>query len=225
MPRKAKEQKTETKQIINKKRSRAFAVVLYPQEAANHAFLFNWLCQFEHIVWIEHNRDTYSDDIYEDEILIHSKGSLKKSHLHVLIIYDTPKSLDSIIKKFTEFYNHDLKPSEQLEHFHVEAISSISDYLLYMCHRTLIAQYEGKYQYSPQELNGDKKLIEQVYNGSLDDRSILFEIINFVKNKNLNYTRLVQAVCGDEVPSYWYNCVMKNQATFRQVCNDNKFDK
>ena len=80
MPRKAKEQKTETNQNTIKKRSRAFAVVLYPQEDAKHAFLFNWLCQFEHIVWIEHNRDTYSYDIYEDEILIHSKGSLKKSH-------------------------------------------------------------------------------------------------------------------------------------------------
>lgn len=221
--------RTVTKQEIQettlKKRSRAFAVVLYPQEDVKHAFLFNWLCQYEHIIWIEHNRDTYSNDIYDGDILVHSKGSMKKSHLHVLILYDTPKSLDSIIKKFTEFYNYDLKPSEQIEHFHVESISSIKDYILYMCHKTLVAQYENKYQYSPSQLRGDKRLIEQVFDGQLDDKSILLEIINFVKNKSLNFSSLMQYVCSDEPPAYWYSCVMKNQNIFRTVCIDNKDSK
>lgn len=207
------------------KRGRNFAVVLYPQEDAKHAFLFDWLCRMCTIIWIEHDMDRYTSDVIDNGVVIHKQGELKKTHVHVLIMYDNPRTLDSVSKQFTDFYNCDLKPSEMLERFHVECVSSVSDYVKYMVHKTLQAQYENKYQYSPLLLHGNPSIISKALNTALDDKAIIHEIITYVKNRNLSYANLVQFVCSGEAPSYWYDYVIrKNPSIFRNICVDVKFD-
>lgn len=225
MAKKKKDGDLQKVEIVQPKRSRAFGVILYPDEDVKHAFLLDWLCKYEHVIWIKHDMDRYVSDVIEDGVLIHKKGDFKKPHIHLMFLYDQPKTLNPIIKKFTEFYNCDLKPSEQIEAFHVECISSVNDYVLYMLHRTLQAQYENKYQYNPLLIQGDKKLAAEILNLALDDRSIIVEIINFVNNKNLSFSKLIQSVCSGELPDYWYSFVMKHQNMFKQICADCRFEK
>ena len=76
------------------KKSRAFAMVLYPQEDASHYNALIKLCDIYQYAFIEHTKDVYEED-GED----HVKGELKKSHIHVILKFDNARHKSKIAKE------------------------------------------------------------------------------------------------------------------------------
>lgn len=122
-----------------KVRTRDFALILY-QEDSKHMKVLDMIKRFPKVyqaVWILHDRDILDD------------GSLKKPHYHVLCHTKTMYSVSAFLKQFLGYLDY------------VEPIHVKESYLMYMCHQTL--QSLDKTPYNPDELQGDAKIINSVY--------------------------------------------------------------
>lgn len=91
MSKKKEKQKNDNEE---NKKSRAFAIVLYPQEDASHYSALIKICDFYQYAFIEHTKDIYEED-GED----HVKGELKKSHIHVILKFDNARHKSKIAKE------------------------------------------------------------------------------------------------------------------------------
>ena len=211
-----KKKETDDKKALQT-RSRTFAVILYPAEDIKHKFLLDWYTKHERVVWITHDKDKWQA---EDEKLNsdHKAGTNKKPHVHMLIRYEQPKTLGSITKKFTDFYN--LNNTQPINNFHVEKVSDINDYIRYMIHSTIEAQYQLKYQYKQSDLHGDKQLIESALSCGRDNRSDLNKMFAYIISQDLDFCQLAQYVVSDLAPPTWKECFFANQYLFRNFCYD-----
>ena len=79
---------------MSDERSRAFAMVLYPQEDDTHYRALMKLCDIYNYAFIEHISDKYEEDTEE-----HKKGEPKKHHIHVIIKFDNPRHKSKIAKE------------------------------------------------------------------------------------------------------------------------------
>ncbi len=75
------------------KRSRTFALELYPEDNQHIAILEYIKNNFEY-AYILHDKDTYEEDTEE-----HKKGEKKKPHYHIILAFKNARTIDSIKKE------------------------------------------------------------------------------------------------------------------------------
>lgn len=75
-------------------KSRSFAFILYPQEDNTHLTALLRIKEYYKYAFIEHTSDVYEEDGEDQET-----GDTKKSHIHVVIKFDNPRSIDKIAKE------------------------------------------------------------------------------------------------------------------------------
>lgn len=203
-------------------RSRAFAIVLYPDDD-KHKYLLDWLSAFRKVVYILHDKDRYlKSDVDGVKVTDDMVGSLKKAHYHVVIYYDNARSLKSVQKEFTDFYNYG---TDRTSNFYVESISDIRSYIEYLTHTDLKSQYLGKAMYLRSSLMGDPELISSSLDIGLDDKDILNVLIKKVVSTHMPFWQLAQWVLSPDTDRVFYRCFLSYQYLFRNICYDLGFDK
>ena len=205
----------------NRIRSRSFCLVLYPDDD-KHKYLLDWLSTRRKVVYILHDKDKYlKSDVDGVKVTDDMVGSLKKAHYHVVIYYDNARSLKSVQKEFTDFYNFG---TDRTSNFHVEAVSDLRSYIEYLTHCDLKSQYLGKTIYLRDSLMGDPELISSSLD-SLDDKDVLNILINKVVSTRMPFWHLTQWVLSPDTDRVFYRCFISYQYLFRNICYDLGFDK
>lgn len=206
----------------NRIRSRAFCIVLYPDDA-KHKYLLDWLSTRRKVVYILHDKDRYlKSDVDGVKVTDDMVGTFKKAHYHVVIYYDNARSLKSVQKEFTDFYNFG---TDRTSNFHVEAVSDLRSYIEYLTHTDLKSQYLGKTIYLRNSLIGDPDLISSSLDSGLDDKSVLSVLINKVVSSHMPFWQLTQWVLSPDTDRVFYRCFISYQYLFRNICYDLGFDK
>ena len=189
-------------------RYRCFGFILYPLEDEKHAFLLKWVIDNERCVFINHNRDVYTEDVFDNDTVVHCKGELKKEHTHLLIYFSEPKTLESIQKVYNKFVSY------------IEPISSVFAQIRYFTHTDLESVYSGKTLYRIDELNGDTDLISKAFGIKKDCHSVMREMFTFAAKNKMSFARLAQYVVSVDCPIEWRDYFFKHQYVFKCVCNE-----
>lgn len=207
---------------FNRIRSRSFCLVLYPDDV-KHKFLLDWLSTRRKVVYILHDKDKYlKSDVDGVKVTDDMVGTLKKAHYHVVIYFDNARSLKSVQKEFTDFYNYG---TDRTSNFHVEAVSDLRSYIEYLTHSDLKSQYLGKTIYLRDSLIGDPDLISSSLDTCLDDKDVLNILINKVVSTRMPFWQLTQWVFSPDTDRVFYRCFISYQYLFRNICYDLGFDK
>lgn len=128
----------------NNRKSNAFCFVLYPDDD-KHIWVLQMLNRYPQIfrlVYILHDKDSWTEED-EKENPVHVAGTLKKPHYHVMCIYKNSVTASAFSQKLGGIY--------------CQIVSDRYSYMLYMLHDTFDSR--DKWQYLPQALKGDSKLI------------------------------------------------------------------
>lgn len=131
--------------MSSKGATRNFSVVLYP-DCLEHMNMLDYLLNHDYvfqIVYILHDKD-----VWEEDTEGHKIGEPKKPHYHVLVHSKNPMQLSAFLKFFHVWIDY------------AEPVSSVQSLLLYFIHSTPDSM--NKFQYSPDELKGDLKIIRSV---------------------------------------------------------------
>lgn len=80
------------------KRSRTFALELYPEDES-HIITLNYIKNNFEYAYILHDKDIHEEDTEE-----HKKGEKKKPHYHVIIAFKNARTVDSIKKELNLNY-------------------------------------------------------------------------------------------------------------------------
>lgn len=128
----------------NNKRGNTFCFLLYPDDYRHMWVLqkLNRYPQIYRLVYILHDKDSWDEDD-EKENPEHVAGTLKKAHYHVMCVYKTNVTASSFSIKLGGIY--------------CQLVSDRYAYMEYMLHDTFDSC--NKWQYLPQALKGDSKLI------------------------------------------------------------------
>lgn len=153
-------------------KSRAFGFVLYPQEDQTHYTAMYRIMQFYQYALIEHTSDTYEDDTEE-----HIKGDIKKSHIHVVIKFDNPRSIEKIAKETGLAVNYIQK-------------ANFVAYTRYLIHK----DDPMKHQYREEEISTNIPLevhsaLSLKSNYQRQSTNVILQFIQ--KNKFINFYQLV----------------------------------
>ena len=111
-------------------KSRAFALVLYPQEDSTHYSALLKITDLYEYAFIEHNKDKWEET--KDE---HKQGEQKKSHIHVILRFENARHKSKIAKEL-----------EIGEHYIQKA--NFVAYTRYLIHK----DDPTKYQYNEKEI-------------------------------------------------------------------------
>lgn len=131
----------------NSKKGLVFAFILYPDDD-RHMWVLRMLNRYPQIyrvVYILHDKDVWEKSD-EEEDPQHVAGTLKKPHYHVLCVYKSKVTASSFSRKLGGVY--------------CQLVSDRFAYILYMLHDTF--ESRDKFQYLPQDLKGDSRLIGSV---------------------------------------------------------------
>lgn len=128
----------------NNRKSNTFCFILYPDDD-KHMWVMQKLNRYPQIyrlVYIFHDKDSWD---YEDEKENpeHVAGTLKKAHYHVMCVYKNSVTASAFSQKLGGIY--------------CQVVSDRYSYMEYMLHDTYDSR--DKWQYLPQALKGDSKLI------------------------------------------------------------------
>ena len=142
-------------------RSRVWVSVLYP-ENDDHMKVISLLSQCQ-AVYILHDKDVY-DDVAEE----HKIGDLKKPHFHVVIRFNSQRTATAVANDFG------------IEPNYFRPTSNIDKALEYLIH----FNNEEKYQYSVNDVKGDKdlirKLVECVENDGQSEGDRVNDLIDYI---------------------------------------------
>lgn len=120
-------------------RYRWFTCVLYP-DCLEHNDMIKYLTTHDPVfecAYILHDRDVYDEDVVdENNVVVHSKGELKKPHWHVLI-HTKPQYELTAIRKYFHIWEE-----------HIEPVSNQYSVLLYMLHNTPDSMHKAQYDFS-----------------------------------------------------------------------------
>lgn len=134
-------EQVEAQNAYNRKRSKWFACIIYPDEDPNHKKLIDYIeshrALFPSLVYICHDKD------------VDEEGNLKKAHTHLMFKRRAFTSPEAIVKFFGGWLKY------------CEAVSSPDAYILYMIHDMPVNDDDGKYKYPPNSLKGDYKVITE----------------------------------------------------------------
>lgn len=181
-----------------KEYSRNYCFILYPDNP-KHLDIMNTLPMYRYIS-IFHDRGLENDD---------DAGQDRKKHYHVLIRFENKRSKEKLV--------NDLGIEENL----VRVCGNPDGYMLYMLHKG----YEGKEQYSVNELIGDQRLIKRVKKlmkaYSLDEEEKVETLINWIEDQDnikfMDFARYALS-CG-----HW-DVVKRSQYFFRSLIIEHNED-
>lgn len=130
------------------KRYNYFAFILYP-DCPEHVkileYVRGYLSDIMDVAWILHDRDRWSDDVYEGCQLLHKQGDVKKPHYHVVYRPNT-----STVAGQIKFWSGLLGK--------VVGVENIQGQLIYLLHKDFSSKLnEFKAEYSPDELHCSDK--------------------------------------------------------------------
>lgn len=185
-----------------------FSVVLYPDCDTNHNLLMETMIEnpqlYQHLVWIDHDRDLYIDDI-ED----HKKGEVKKKHRHVLFRHPRQSTENSVIAEFCGVVNV------------VQGVFSPEATLTYYLHKTFKAKLEGKVPYDESELQGDISFALHVLaqnTNFIQLRDIVQIVINSRSGSMAELLLTISEMPSDAQESF-YNVIKQNQSIICAMTN------
>lgn len=213
-------------------RSRTFAFVLYPREDNLHLFLCDYYSSRESCVWIEHNRDIFTQsDFNNGKCSKEDIGTLKKPHTHFLVRFKNPRSVAQMQKDCTfnvepesvllTDFNNPANDFEKVRSIYFQPVTDYSSMIRYFIHDTVDCVYQQKAKYDITELHGDKDLIYQALNYlcpvSTDVYSCLLDII---LTEHMAYHTFVQYICSHfPADSLEFQVFLKNKYDFNHICD------
>jgi hypothetical protein len=165
------------------RRFRNFATVVYPDSAPE-----NWISILEDKFIPSFISPIHDMDVNPD-------GEIKKSHYHVILIFEGKKSEDQAIEIFKSIHG-----------VGCEVVQSIRGYARYLCH----LDNPEKHQYSPEAV---RSLCGADYNGVIglviDKYKAIKEMIEFIKLNNiLSYSELLDYCSNDKFE--WFRVLCDN---------------
>lgn len=172
-------------------KSRAWTFVVYPGESAPE----NWRSIIDdfHLRWLEsplHSLDTNAD------------GSEKKPHVHVMVVFDSPRSLAQM-KEITSPLNC---PAPQV----VRDTRAMARYFIHL-------DNPEKHQYARQDLipHGGLDLDELLLRSSSDYVKISKEILTYCRENNICEYGTICDECQAHGFDDWYDCLFHNTMFFK----------
>lgn len=148
---------------------RTFTCVLYPEDD-EHMKILEYITTYYEYAYITHDNDVWDVETVDDDgITIHSVGEPKKTHIHVVINFKNPRSVDK------------LRAELGLKHLET---CNFYFYIRYLIHK----DYPKKYQYQEDEIITNMSLrvhnvLKRDYNSQEQDTRILIDYIRY-KQKN-----------------------------------------
>jgi len=189
-------------------RTRSWTFVLYPESAPN-----NWrtIIDEEYIQWVEsplHDKD------------VDENGNLKKSHLHILLIYESVKNYEQV-KEITEKLNATVPQK-------CHGAKGLVRYMIHM-------DNPEKFQYDKSKIVGHGGVdVAELLKPTATDRYILIaEMMDFVRDNNIcqmneliYYARTERfddwfpLLCDNS--AYIMSCLIRSNREERQMNSDNQ---
>lgn len=148
----------------NKKKSRIFNLLLYPDNVV-HLKAIHSLINLYKSVGICHDKDVYEKDVLnENGTIKHQAGEIKKKHYHFVVQFDNPRYISGVAKEL------------DIEERFIEVTQSFSGSKKYLLHWG----NPEKYQYDSSDLVGvlAPKLIKQLT--ELTEESQIEMLVNFI---------------------------------------------
>lgn len=185
-------------------KSRCFCFELYPD---SESYDFNEILDYIMInfdyAYISHDSDIYDKDEYDENTfeLIHKVGEKKKTHIHVLINFENPRSINTI----KELIGHDIYINS----------CNFYGYTRYLIH----LGYPNKHQYPREAIITNMELrvnnaLKCDYNSSEQDSRILLDYLysrNFTTFKDLTLYAIKNNCLGElQKRAYFYNLQCDN---------------
>lgn len=127
-----------------RKRSRTFALELYPEDETHKDILYYIIEHYEY-AFILHDKDIHETDVIDEDSgeIKHKAGEKKKEHYHVIISFYNPRELNKVLKELQEIGNIN----------HIETCNFYA-YTRYLIH----LDNPRKYQYSREDIQTNMRL-------------------------------------------------------------------
>lgn len=121
-------------------------------------------------IYILHDKDTYNEDIYnEDNSIKHKKGEIKKKHYHIVLKFKNYKWLNTLSEELN------------IEMNYFQKINNLENILCYLIHY----KEDNKYHYGLEEVKGSRDLISKlrkiIENIDTTEEERITKIINFIR--------------------------------------------
>ena len=149
-----------------------FRMMLYPEYDYKHKLVLEELEKnktvFPKLIYINHNKDIYTEEVTTATGEVHHIGELKKPHVHVLFKLKKKGRPSTIIRHFEGLISY------------VEGVENEYASATYLTHENAKSRLQGKPIYSREELKGDKDFIRELF--IQNTNSVLFnELLRVVK--------------------------------------------
>lgn len=184
------------------KRSRTFALELYPEDDV-HCVILDYIMAYFDYAYILHDKDSFDSDIFDENgNLLHKSGDLKKPHWHVIICFKNQRSVQSLL--------------DELRLDHIETCNFYA-YCRYLIH----LDSPQKFQYKSSDIKTNIELrvrnaLSLNYNSNEQDCRILLDyILNIKKDTITTFQDLTLYALHND-------CIMelkKNSFFYKQFCD------
>lgn len=170
---------------ISKKvgRSRNWTTIVYPDSAPE-----NWreIIDNVHIIWIEspkHDKDVNPD------------GTPKKAHWHIILIYDSLKTLKQVWDTVASKVNSPIP----------QKVESLSGAIRYLPH----LDNPEKYQYDEKDIkvHGAFDIDKYLHGNSADKRKVLLEILTYITDNKVKYFFEIQRYAIGHQKYDWFDII------------------
>lgn len=192
---------------MNNKRYYNFTCVIYEDDPRFQEQYVNLKMNYD-CIYIRHDKDTYDEDVYDDnKNIIHSAGDTKKPHYHFVIKCKSNKTISSIAKTC------------DIDDYMIEPIKrSFDGALRYLVHYGC----DNKYQYSVDDVESlqeylivrfRKKVLEHISEEEQTER-----IEDYLKNATQR-VKLSQLGAYARHIGQW-SCFRRNMSYFKAVLDE-----
>lgn len=164
-----------------RKRSRTFALELYPEDETHNDILYYIIEHYEY-AFILHDKDIYEKDVINEDTgeIKYKSGDIKKQHYHVIISFKNPRELNKVLQEFQELGNIN----------HIETCNFYA-YTRYLIH----LDYPRKYQYSREDIQTNMRLridnaLKREYDSNEQQTRLLLDYIRSFKGGYVTFNML-----------------------------------
>lgn len=162
-------------------KSRNFCLLLYPLEDSAHESALDYIKSNYRYASITHDRDTYSkaDEAKNPE---HNEGTLKKSHVHVVVQFSIPRWSSALAKELSIPQNY------------IQQCRSLEGSLKYLVH----ADHSDKTQYDTSEVDGPLRTVLEKCLSKLTEDERIQQIIDIIWgiDAKVTFTELSRLLCS-----------------------------
>lgn len=153
-------------------RVRTFSCITYLNEMALKIVLFAHSHQVRVYAYAYHDKDTYEDDIIDQESgeVLHQKGDLKEPHYHVLLVLNNGNTVSAVRRWFYGYEDRDGKEINTLVQISRDKYATFD----YLTHNTPECIRQGKYLY-PEDIivSNDINHFRGHYSADLDSAQLI----------------------------------------------------